>query len=88
MAVRNQKSYSALDVGMSRDGWTTMSPPLEQLLLAIVDGWKRSVGDDEKNTPSDSGSDDRLISVVWPLIGLLYRGIPAAPQRLIHNFWL
>ena len=53
VAVRNQKSYYALDVGMSRDGWTTMSPPLEQLLLAIVDGWKRSVGDDEKNTPSD-----------------------------------
>ena len=53
VAVRNQKSYSALDVSMSRDGWTTMSPPLEQLLLAIVDGWKRSVGDDEKNTPSD-----------------------------------
>ena len=53
VAVRNQKSYSALDVSMSRDGWTTMSPPLKQLLLAIVDGWKRSVGDDEKNTPSD-----------------------------------
>ena len=53
VAVRKQKSYSALDVSMSRDGWTTMSPPLEQLLLAIVDGWKRSVGDDEKNTPSD-----------------------------------
>ena len=53
VAVRNQKSYSALDVSMSRDGWTTISPPLEQLLSAIVDGWKRSAADDEKNAPSD-----------------------------------
>ena len=51
--VRNQKNSTALDVGMSRDGWTTMSPPLKQLLLAIVCGWKRSAGDDEKNAPSD-----------------------------------
>ena len=51
--VRNQKNSTALNVGMSRDGWTTMSPPLEQQLLAIVDGWKRSAGDDEKNAPSD-----------------------------------
>ena len=29
-AVRTQKSYSALEVGMSRDGWSTMSKPLEQ----------------------------------------------------------
>ncbi len=53
VAVRNQKSYSALDVGMSRGGWATMSPPLEQLLSAIVDGWKRSVADDGENAPSN-----------------------------------
>ncbi len=52
-AVRNQKSYSALDVGMSRNGWTTMSAALEHLLSAIVDGWKRSANDDEKNSSPD-----------------------------------
>ena len=53
-AVRTQKSYSALEVGMSRDGWPTMSKPLEQLLLAIVDSWKRRAADDEKkDAPSE-----------------------------------
>ena len=46
-AVRNQKSYSALDVGLSRDGWTTMSAPLEHLFSAIVEGCKRSAAGDE-----------------------------------------
>ena len=35
-AVRTQKSYSALEVGMSRDGWSTMSKPLEQLPSRLV----------------------------------------------------
>ena len=52
-AVKNQKSYSALDVGMSRDVWTTMAPPLEDLLSAIVDGWKRSATDNKENSPSN-----------------------------------
>lgn len=46
-AVRKQKSYSALDVGISRNGWAAVSPSLGQLLSAIVDGWERNTADDQ-----------------------------------------